>query len=75
MTEMKFRFKKPKHGSFFHYCGDCANYVFLRQIGCSYDGMCYAIDDMPTPADAYDKPCGLWVSDKIKGRRSDDDKR
>lgn len=72
---MPFKFKLPKNGHFFHYCGDCSKYEFMRQIGCAYEGMCYAIEDIPTTADAYDKPCELWTSRKLLEKRTENDKR
>lgn len=61
-----FRFKKPKNGHFYHYCGDCLYYTFERQVGCAYLGVCRAIESEPTDADAYDKPCGLWTEKRAK---------
>lgn len=63
---MPFKFKTPKNGSFFHYCGQCRYWEFEKTIGCSNLGVCTAIIGIPTPQDAYDKPCGLF---QRKGKR------
>lgn len=55
-----YKFRKPKHGAFYHYCGDCKYFEFREQIGCAYLGICTTIENEPTEQDAYDKPCGVW---------------
>ena len=57
-----FRFKRPKNGSFYHYCGDCKFYHFGRQVGCAFLGFCRYPHTEPQERDAYDLPCGLWTA-------------
>lgn len=64
------RFKKPKNGHFFYYCYECRYWQYLKSVGVAHIGVCRAIKDEPTEADAYDKPCGLFT--KKGGRKHGD---
>ena len=57
---MSWKWKKPKQSSYTRHCGQCANWTFLRQIGCAVEGICDYGGNEKTIEDAYGVPCGLW---------------